>query len=57
MKNTKQLLTTEQVAELFGVHERTIRTWVKAGLLKDIKIGHRTCRYSMNDIQDLLKTK
>jgi excisionase family DNA binding protein len=56
MKQTNKLLTTEEVAQMFGVHERTVRTWVKAGLLKDIKIGHRTCRYSMNDVQLLLNS-
>tara|TARA_A100000171_G_C2137811_1_gene151824 strand:+ start:2351 stop:2524 length:174 start_codon:yes stop_codon:yes gene_type:complete len=56
MKQPNKLLTTEEVAQMFGVHERTVRTWVKAGLLKDIKIGHRTCRYSMNDVQLLLNS-
>jgi len=56
MKQTNKLLTTEEVAKMFGVHERTVRVWVKSGILKDIKIGHRTCRYDISDVQLLLNS-
>ena len=37
-KNT-QMLTSDQVAEMFGVEEATVRSWAKKGALKARKIG------------------
>jgi excisionase family DNA binding protein len=39
----KELLTTQEVADLFEVSKRTVQLWVKAGKLPVIKIG-RTVR-------------
>lgn len=46
-KNVKEpvaLLSTGQVAELFGVHANTIRRWVAEGKLNAVRIGSRKDR-------------
>lgn len=35
----RRLMSTSEVADLFGKTERTIRNWVKEGFLTPIRIG------------------
>jgi excisionase family DNA binding protein len=35
-----RMLSTAQVAEIFGRTDRTIRDWIARGLLKPIKVGN-----------------
>ncbi len=44
------LLTTKQVATLLGLHTETVRDLVRAGKLKDLRMGHRTRRYRPEDV-------
>jgi excisionase family DNA binding protein len=47
------LMTITEVAELFVVCERTVRNWVKEGLLHPIKIGG-SLRFRRSEIEALL---
>ena len=53
---SKELLTIREVAELFGVHQRTLRRWDEEGKLKSIRVGkfgHR--KYRKTDVDRMLK--
>ncbi|MFZ1626505.1 MAG: helix-turn-helix domain-containing protein [Candidatus Moraniibacteriota bacterium] len=52
----KELLTIREVAELFGVHQQTLRRWDEEGKLKAVRVGkfgHR--KYHKTDVDKLLK--
>lgn len=54
----KELLTIREVAELFGVHQQTLRRWDEQGKLKAIrmgKLGHR--KYKRSEIESLIEKK
>ncbi len=52
------LLTIEQVSELFGVHPNTLRNWDRTGKLRAVRIGpRRDRRYERDTIQKLYKKK
>lgn len=34
-----KLKTVKEVAEIFGVHQKTVKRWIKNGWLKAIQIG------------------
>ena len=40
----KVMLTTREVANLFGIHENTVRRWSDTGKLKAYRIGQRRDR-------------
>ena len=51
----KELLTINEVAEIFGVHPETLRRWNNEGKLKAIRIGkfgHR--KYRREDIRKMV---
>jgi len=50
------LLTTEQVAKVFGVHRTTIRRWTEMGLLPALKTTHWYVRYRRQDVEQLLNS-
>jgi excisionase family DNA binding protein len=47
------LLSTEQVARIFGRSKRTIRNWIRAGHLHPVRVG-RSVFFRANDIHALL---
>lgn len=52
----KELFAIQEVAELLGVHQQTLRRWDNEGKLKAIRIGrvgHR--KYKKEDIERLIK--
>lgn len=52
----KELLTIREVADLFGVHQQTLRRWDEQGKLRAIRVGefgHR--KYRRADIEKLIK--
>ncbi len=50
--DSKQRLTTREVAEMFRCTDRTIRNWVKDGRLQALRIGH-TVRFRREDVEAL----
>ena len=55
MKKSIETLTTQEVAQLLHIHPKTVRVWGKAGILPEISMGHRTKRYLVSDINNLLQ--
>ena len=47
--------TANELARLWGVTERTVRSWIAAGKLKAIKLGGRTLRVRAAEAEAFLK--
>ena len=48
--NNLQMLTCEQVAEIFHVHKKQVNIWRDMGILKGIRTG-RNIMYSQDEIK------
>lgn len=48
------LLTTEQAAELLGVHVVTLRKWAAAGKIAAHKVGPRLWRFPREEVTKFL---
>jgi len=44
-------LTYADIQEKFGVSSKTVRRWVKAGQLRSLKLGYRTTRFRLADVE------
>ena len=49
------LLTREDVAEIFKVSPMTVKRWQHRGQLPAIILGHKTVRYRTADVQKLIE--
>ena len=48
--------TMQDVADEFGVHPRTVRRWLYAGIIQGKRIGPRLIRFNLDEVRrDLLK--
>lgn len=58
-KQTSNLITVHQAAELIGVHKNTIRRWEKEGKIKSTRVGNRKDRrFDKNALlKDILNIK
>lgn len=54
-KTDSQLLSRNQVAEMFGVSTRTIARWEERDLLHPIRVTSRLLRYRREDIEALIR--
>lgn len=57
MLTPDDLMSRQQVAELFGLNVMTIYKWARKGLLTPIKIGPKTVRFRRSDVEALMKEK
>ena len=55
MSDVPQLLTTDEVAAILGVSDRTVRKMGETGELERITIGYRTVRYDKADVIALVE--
>ena len=51
---TNTYLSLKQLAEVFGVNERTVRRWISSGTLPAYKLGHQW-RISQRDLDAFLQ--
>lgn len=51
----KPLLTIHETAELLRVNDATVRTWVRSGELRALKVG-REWRIGEQDLEDFLNS-
>ena len=49
-----RLLTVDQVAERYGLHEATVRKWIKKGVIPAVRLaGSRTIRVRESEARKL----
>lgn len=48
-------LTTNEVANLLRVHQRTVQRWISSNRLKATKIGPRVWRIKKQDLDDFMR--
>ena len=51
---TEKLFSPEEVAEQLGVTPNTVRTWLRDGSLKGIKLGKKIWRVNETELQEFL---
>ena len=53
--NVEKLLTTKAVAEILLVKPDTLRTWLRTGKLKGVKVGNRLWRVRESELEVFLR--
>lgn len=53
----EELMTMEQAGKVIGVSHSTIRRYLKDGSLEYVKLGWRTNRITMSQVQKFLDSK
>ena len=53
--NVEKLLTTEAVAKILLVKPDTLRTWLRTGKLKGVKVGNRLWRVWKSELKVFLR--
>ncbi|MDD5143554.1 helix-turn-helix domain-containing protein [Methanoregula sp.] len=56
MKEETQMLNPRQVAEVLGVHQKTVHLWLRSGKLQGIKISYRAWRIPQSALDSFLAT-
>lgn len=49
-----QFLTPKEVAEILGVHQKTVHHWLRTGKLAGTKISYRTWRIPRSALEDFV---
>jgi excisionase family DNA binding protein len=57
MAETPQMLTPKDVAEILGVHQKTVHLWLRAGKLNGIKISYRAWRIPQSALNAFIEQK
>ena len=50
-----RLLSRKDLQEIFGVDVSTLRRWEDWGVLRPLKLGHRTIRYRLCDVERAIR--
>lgn len=56
MAEDTQMLNPRQVAEILGVHQKTVHIWLRSGRLPGIKISYRAWRIPRAALDDFITT-
>jgi excisionase family DNA binding protein len=57
MAESLQMLTPKDVAEILGVHQKTVHLWLRAGKLNGIKISYRAWRIPQSALNAFIEQK
>jgi excisionase family DNA binding protein len=57
MTAAEKVYSPEEAAEILGVHQETVRQWLRSGKLGGVKAGPRLWRVRESDLQKFLQTK
>ena len=49
----EKMLTVQEVATMFSLHENTVRAWIRDGLLPSYNLGPRLVRIKESDLEKL----
>lgn len=53
----EKFLTTNEVAEILRVHQRTVQRWISSNRLKAIKVGPKVLRVRKQDLDEFLESQ
>lgn len=56
MRKAKEYLSTREIAEMLGVHVRTVGNWIRRGDLMAVRLG-RSYRVSKQDLDAFLQER
>lgn len=54
MNEDTQMLNPRQVAEILGVHQKTVHLWLRSGRLQGVKISYRAWRIPQTALDSFL---
>jgi excisionase family DNA binding protein len=54
MNEDTQMLNPRQVAEILGVHQKTVHLWLRSGRLQGVKISYRAWRIPQSALDSFL---
>ena len=54
MSEDNQMLNPRQVAEILGVHQKTVHLWLRSGRLQGVKISYRAWRIPQSALDSFL---
>ncbi len=54
MTEDSQMLNPRQVAEILGVHQKTVHLWLRSGRLQGVKISYRAWRIPQSALDSFL---
>ena len=52
-----RLLTLTEAGELYGISPHTIRRWARLGKLPVVRLGGRTLRFRVEDLENTVKER
>ncbi len=55
MTTDTQFLNTKEVAEILGVHQKTVHQWLRTGRLSGTKISYRAWRIPRSALEDFIE--
>ncbi|PIG91312.1 helix-turn-helix domain-containing protein [Gloeocapsopsis sp. IPPAS B-1203] len=53
----EQFLTTNEIAEILRVHQRTVQRWISSNRLKATKVGPKILRVRRQDLNEFLESQ
>lgn len=55
--DNEQFLTTNEIAEILRVHQRTVQRWISSNRLKATKVGPKILRVRKQDFDEFIKSQ
>jgi len=56
MDDDTQLLNPKQVADILGIHQKTVHLWLRSGRLKGTKISYRAWRIPRSALNSFIES-
>ena len=56
-EENEQFLTTNEIAEILRVHQRTVQRWISSNRLKATKVGPKILRVRREDLNKFLESQ
>jgi excisionase family DNA binding protein len=56
-EENEQFLTTNEIAQILRVHQRTVQRWISSNRLKATKVGPKILRVRREDLNKFLESQ
>jgi len=56
-EENERFLTTNEIAEILRVHQRTVQRWISSNRLKATKVGPKILRVRKQDLDEFLESQ